>query len=388
MTDSVTRLPPKLGRRSPVSLRQRHECRDQARDLLMADVVLKAMAVAKVSPLQRLELLIQRMNHQHAAKYKEVSFKTQMERAQFLRRFFRDLKRKAGFRRLPDPLNLAHRHIQAMVAVWRREQLAPATIQTYLSFLRAFEIWVKKPGLVRRPEVYGLTPEEYVRHGVTRRDKSWSAKEVDIDGLIEQIDAADPHVGAMLRVIRAFGLRRKEAVMLRPHQAVVPFEATGLPWEKKRADEYLSILAGSKGGRQRYIPIDSPECQAAIDHAREFVRDRDGHLGKPGRTLKQSLRRFDYVMGKFGITRRQLGVTAHGLRHEALIERYETLTGLAAPVRGGEKAPVVVDREARLDVAEMAGHSRRRAAGAYLGAARSGRQEGEAGSEKVAEGGV
>jgi hypothetical protein len=38
-------------------------------------------------------------------------------------------------------------------------------------------------------------------------------------------------------------------------------------------------------------------------------------MGDPTRDLKRNLRRFDYVMEKFGITFAQLGVTAHGLRH-------------------------------------------------------------------------
>lgn len=344
-----------------------HLPRDQAADLERADAVLKACAAAPRSRLQVLNFLIRAMNQQHATKDKTVSFKTQKERAQFLYRFFRDLQEKAGFRNPPDPRHLAQRHIQAMVAVWRREKLAPATIQTYLSFLRAFEIWIKKPGLVRHPSFYGLVPEEYQRHGVADRDKSWSARDIDIDALIQTICAEDRYVGAQLRVMRAFGLRRKEAVMLRPWRVVVPFEATRLPWEKKRADEYLSILAGSKGGRQRYIPIDSPQCREAVAYAQSVVASKDDPMGNPALDLKQALDRFNYVLRKFGITKKQLGITAHGLRHEAMIECYEELTGQPAPVRGGGDIPRELDRQARQEVAEMAGHSRKRAASAYLG---------------------
>ena len=54
-----------------------------------------------------------------------------------VRRFFRDLGAKAGFKTLPDPRNLGHRHIQAMVDVWRSEHLAPATIRRKLAALSA-----------------------------------------------------------------------------------------------------------------------------------------------------------------------------------------------------------------------------------------------------------
>ena len=63
---------------------------------------------------------------------KTVSHKTRQERAQFLRRFFRDLNLKAGFKMARDPRNPGQKHIHAMVQVWHDERLAPATIQPYL----------------------------------------------------------------------------------------------------------------------------------------------------------------------------------------------------------------------------------------------------------------
>lgn len=68
-------------------------------------------------PLRVLEVLIELFNSQHTALEKTVSYKIRQERAQFLRRFFRDLKAKAGFNRVPDPRRLRQKHLQAMVAV-------------------------------------------------------------------------------------------------------------------------------------------------------------------------------------------------------------------------------------------------------------------------------
>lgn len=47
-----------------------------------------------------------------------------------------------------------------MVQVWHDERLAPATIQTYLSFLRELAMWMGKPGFVRVPAHYGLNLAE------------------------------------------------------------------------------------------------------------------------------------------------------------------------------------------------------------------------------------
>lgn len=319
----------------------------------------------KTAPAKVLEILIELFNTQHTALEKTVSHKTRNERAQFLRRFFRDLKTRAHFKTVPDPRNLKQKHIHSMVRVWQQDRLAPATIQTYLSFLRGLATWVGKHGLVRAPDHYGLSLVEYERHEYAQFDKGWSAHGVDIDALIAKVIEYDRHVGASLRLIQALGLRRKESVQFRPFDSVVAFEDTGLPADQKREDRYVRIRG--KGGRVRHIPLDSPARLAAVEFAQGIVSSRDAPLGDPARHLKQNLRRFDYVLEKFGVTARTLGVTGHGLRHEALIRFFGDVSGEVAPVRGGGSLPPEVDRAARRAVSELAGHARIRAAGAYLG---------------------
>ena len=322
----------------------------------------------QANPLRVLDLLIELFNTQHTALEKTVSHKTRRERADFLRRFFRDLRQKAGFKTVPDPRNLGDRHIRAMLAVWQAERLAPATIQTYLSFLRGLALWLGKPGFIRTPAHYGLTPAEYQRHEYAQHDKSWTAAGIDIDALIERVCAYDRYVGTSLRLIRAMGLRRKEAVMFRPHRCVVSFEATGLPPEERQADHYVRIKEGAKGGRLRYVPLDTPQRITALEFAQAVADGEDAHLGDPRRSLQRNLRRFDYVMARFRITAEGLGATAHGLRHEAMIDHYMGKSGgEAPPVRGGGPVPPDLDLKARLAAAQLAGHNRVRASGAYLG---------------------
>lgn len=321
----------------------------------------------EADPMWVLELLLRLFNARHTSRDKTVSHKTRQERAQFLRRAFDDLHTRCGFKTLPDPRNLGQRHVQALVDLWQRQRLSPATVQTYLSFLRGLAQWVGKPGLIREPAHYGLALENYQRHGYGLRDRSWSAQAMDIDGTVERICEFDPHVGAALRLIRAFGLRRKEAVMFRPHTCVVPFDATSLPAPQREADRYVRIKAGAKGGRERFIPLSTSERLAALAYAQRVAGSHDAHLGNPGHDLKQNLRRFHYVLDKFGVTAKALGVTAHGLRHEALIDHFELLTGATPPVRGGTDLPAEVERPARAAVATLAGHARVRVADAYLG---------------------
>jgi site-specific recombinase XerC len=367
--------PPRPSRRrqqpgSPGRIPIQQPERQQAWAGLAPREILARYRIGKAAPLRVLEVMLTLFNALHTSMEKTVSHKTRQERAQFLRRFFRDLHEKAGFKKLPDPRNLGQKHLRAMVKVWQAEHLKPATIQTYLSFLRGFAMWTGKHGFVREPAYYGLDVAEYQRHEYAQRDKSWSAQHVDIDAVVDQVVAHDRYVGASLRLIRAFGLRRKESLLFRPHRGVVTFEDTALAPEEKTADRYVRVQG--KGGRVRFVPVDSPAREAAVAFAQEVAVGADAHMGDPAKDLKRNLRRFDNVLRKFGIAAAQLGVTAHGLRHEALIDHYEALTGGTPPVRGGVAPPPEVDHAARLAVARMAGHSRVRSAGAYLGPARAG----------------
>lgn len=321
------------------------------------------------TPVNRvMDVLIELFNPLHTALEKTVSHKTRYERAHFLRRFFRELHSDAGFKLAPDPRNLGQRHVQAMVKVWQRRKLSPGTIQTYLSFLRGLAMWLNKPGFIRKPEHYGLTPQEYERHENAQRDKSWSGNGINIEALLAQVSAYDARIGASMRLMVRVGLRRKESVMCRPYAHVHPFEATGLPDEQREADRYL--WTKGKGGRPRWLALATVEQQAAIAHARSVVSGHDAHMGAPDRDLKSNLRRLDYALRKFGLTKRESGTTGHGARHDHLQGEYEDTTGTPAPVRGGGPVDPDLDRQARVRVARVAGHARLRSAGAYIGAIR------------------
>ncbi len=70
-----------------------------------------------------------------------------------------------------------------------------------------------------------------------------------------------------------------------------------------------------------------------IDQAVDW--GKHAHTGDAERDVKQNRVRFGCVLRKFGITSKGLGITAHGLRHEAQIEEYSATTGQEPPLRGG-----------------------------------------------------
>ena len=304
---------------------------------------------------RELQDIINRNNGRHAVKAKNVSFKTMHDRANFLFAFFAELRRNDERNYKVLPLGLKGRHMQFMVSRWVRRGLSPGTIQVYLSYLRVFAGWIGKDGMVLPPPAYVSDPVLVQRAHVATFDHSWSAHSIDCDFLIGQVGEFDPFVGAQLAMCLAFGLRVKEAIMFQPCSAITE-DGTS-----------ISLLRGTKGGRVRLVPIETEAKRAALDLARRVAGTAIGHLGEPRRSLQQNRTRFYTVMARFGVTRRQLGVTAHGLRHQYANDRYTNLTGAASPVRGGERTGSDVARAARLQVAEELGHAREKITAAYLG---------------------
>ena len=333
---------------------------------------------------RQLQDKINEHNRQHGSKPKGVSNKTMHERACSLFRSF-TLLRRLGYQF--DLNNLAGRHIQVLVDYWtgnarvadlcRQRGLAmlerphsTAYIEQQLSFLRVYgDTWIGKPGMVHPLADYVDDPARFKRSYIAKEDRSWEGNQVEFTSVVEKVEAIDPRVAAQLALQLAFGLRRKEAVMFMPHIAVVPAES--VPTSQHASERYavfLSVRRGTKGGRLRFVAIRNDEQRSALDLALQFAPRPSSHLGHPGLSLKQSLKRFDNVMQKVGLTKRQLGVTAHGLRHQFAHEFHIELTGVQAPVRGGD---VCADPEtlkaALLEIARQLGHSRPQITNVYLG---------------------
>ncbi len=333
---------------------------------------------------RQLQDKINEHNRQHGSKPKGVSNKTMHERAGSLFRSF-TLLRRLGYQF--DLNNLAGRHIQMLVDYWTgnariadrsRQRGVPMLerphstpyIEQQLSFLRVYgDTWIGKPGMVHPLADYVDDPARFKRFYAAKEDRSWEGNAVEFKGVVETVAAIDPRVAAQLALLLAFGLRRKEAVMFMPHSAVVSAES--VPTSQHASDRYavfLRIKRGTKGGRLRFVAIRNDDQRAALELALQFAPHPSSHVGHPGLSLKQSLKRFDNVMQKAGITKRQLGVTAHGLRHQFAHEFHVELTGVQAPVRGGDIcADPHMLKVALQEIARQLGHNRAQISRAYVG---------------------
>lgn len=259
------------------------------------------------------------------------------------------------------------KHIEALVERWMAEGIAAGTIQNRLTTLRTLCSWLGKSGIVQRTEKYGEGhhPDRLKRAVVATEDKSWSAKGISPEAMIRAANEIDRHVGLQMKVIHAFGLRREEAVQFKPH--------------KVDEGDVLRIRDGTKGGRERMVPVENDYQRQVLQEAKGSVSKWDSHIGAPGKTLKQNLDRFSYVMKKLGLTKKGLGATAHGLRHQRLNDIFEEIAGVPSPVRqmtaGGEggvtKGDPYLWKRAQQKVSHVAGHARLSISTAYTGSPRS-----------------
>lgn len=319
-------------------------------------------AYLPVTFMDELSLLIK--NNAKAAanrRTKIVGLETMAKRHSVLLRCFKEL-RAMGYK-FESPHNLKQKHVEALARAWEQHGLAAATIANRLSTLRVFAGWIGKPTMVQESASFVANPDSVRRVQVATRDKSWSAQEIDADALIGQVYLFDWRVGLQLKLIQCFGLRKREAVMFKPLKAI------------KLATNTVTIRDGTKGGRERTLEIRTEQQKSVVAQVLEKVKTVNQTLSHPDLDLKQSMRRFEYVVERFGITQDGLGITVHGLRHQYFCDLYFQLTGMEAPVRRYGNLNACIDRLehdiARALVSREAGHSRLNITNAYIGSERA-----------------
>jgi hypothetical protein len=96
-----------------------------------------------------------------------------------------------------------------------------------------------------------------------------------------------------------------------------------------------------------------------LTEALKYANPRTGLTTPESFTILSWRNHYNWLMRKYGITKDDLGITSHGLRYEWLQAYYKTLTGVDAPIKGGElRADFEVHREAMKTAIEAVGHAR------------------------------
>lgn len=295
--------------------------------------------------------LLHQFNHLAADLVTRVSFATSRSRSVILLQAFKVLHEKGMHIRRPH--NFCPKHMQVLVDHWVSQKLSASTLQLRFSIFRVFCVWISKHGMLRDINDFLIDPSVAKRTGVTRTDKSWTGKGVNVREKIEEVFMRDRHVGVQLLVSWAFMLRPEEAMKLKPHLA--------------DQGAYLVADAGTKGGRPRPVTIRHDWQRNVLEFAKSYANQTTGSLIPDEYKYVSWRNHFYKICEECGISRKH-GIVPHGLRHEGANDLYKELTGADSPARGGtEIVDKWLDHVARIKVAQTLGHARKQVTGAYLG---------------------
>ena len=272
---------------------------------------------------------------------REGSHATQAKRERMLTLIANQLH-EMGYRGM-NVRSLKPKHIEALVEKWREQELNTGTIKNRMAAIRWWANKVDKRNVVARSnEHYGIPDRRFV----TNESKAKTATQ-------EQLEKVkDEHIRMSLELQQAFGLRREEAMKIRPCIA-------------DQGDHLFLQRSWTKGGRERIVPIRTEQQREVLDRAHRLAGR--GSLIPSNRNYVQQMRVYE------GNTRRAGLHHMHGLRHAYAQARYEDLTGWTCPAAGGPVAKELIpeqleqDRKARLTISRELGHERSAVVSAYLG---------------------
>jgi site-specific recombinase XerC len=269
-----------------------------------------------------------------------------------------------------DISEIGKTHAVKLIKHWGQRGQAASTIQNKISILRRFLTFIGKDTAIPKGEALktwlnqqGVTAP-VTRQNIPTESKAWDENSVDLHKVLAELSKESAITAIQLEVQAAFGLRMKESIQLNP----------------KAADcgTFLRVVHGTKGGLPRDVDFDDDPVMRewqrdVLERAKLYAeQNRKGTLSLQGKRLDQSKAHFYYQCRKVGITRDQLGVTAHGLRHQYAARRYARLSGMGAPVT--KNAPLHVtdevrsaDLAAREQVSRELGHFRPDITQAYTG---------------------
>ncbi len=272
---------------------------------------------------------------------RDGSFKTQADRHRVLQMCANQLH-TLGYK-LEKVNNLGLRHINVLIDHWKERNLSSATIKNYVSHLRWLSEKIGKPSLL---------PKSNTQLGIENRKYLNNEENKAVRLAQEQLGKIrDPHLKASIELQREFGLRKEEALKIRPEIA-------------NKGDKLYLRASWCKGGRERYVPVLTEPQRNALNNAKEIAKG--GSLIPPEKSYKQQAKSYDKATAKAGFN-------GHGLRHQYAQDRYKELTGRDCPKAGGlpykehSSEQKEADKEARQVIAEELGHGRIEITNNYLG---------------------
>lgn len=265
---------------------------------------------------------------------KDGSFKTQADRAKSLKQSINALY-TAGYQ-LEHVKYIKQRHIKYLVDHWlNEERLGAGSIKNRMSHLRWLMQKLNKPNLIPSNNKLNIPKRVYI----TNQDKS---RELTAEDLAK---IPDDYMQMSLQAQKLFGLRMEESLKIQPYVA-------------ERGDQLFIKGSWAKGGKDRYIPILTIEQRQWLDDCKSLVKFKNHSLIPADTSFKTYYERFRKRCTRTGIDSR------HGLRHAYAQRRYQEITGMLSPIKGGLSSKEMneeqhaLDKTARLQISVELGHER------------------------------
>ena len=275
------------------------------------------------------------------ARNKDGSFATQANRASILNQAAKTLQ-KAGFKNLAAT-SLKPKHVDTLLKAWQAQKLSIGTIKNRMAAVRWWAEKVGKPNVVPRTnDAAGIGRRSYV-------GKETKAQTLD---QVQLAKLGHDRLRVSLELQQAFGLRREEAMKFQPGYA-------------DKGDHLTLKGSWCKGGREREIPVLTPDQRLVLDKAHALAGK--GSLIPSDKSYKEWLATYEKATSRAGLE------NLHGLRHGYAQGRYETLTGFKSPLAGGPSRDQLTEEQrqadyaARMVISEELGHGREEVTAVYLG---------------------
>lgn len=266
---------------------------------------------------------------------------------------FADWAREEGIKWLEDvDRQLVEAYGQELAERVEAGEMAASTAQNYLSAVNT----VMSLATHGKWESVSPTKDCGIDQRSSIRESAPGA--LDREAYGRALDAVRSELGdraaAVVELARELGLRSKEASLL---------DARGA-YQEAISKGSISLVEGTKGGRHREIPITSEKQLEALFRASQ-AQGSDRSMIPSDQTWKSW--REGTLRDAREIVQQHTGGGLHDLRAAYACERYQELTGHAAPVAGGEITDRSADHEAREQIAEELGHGRIDVVSEYIG---------------------
>lgn len=281
--------------------------------------------------------------------------------------------------------NITNKHVGAVVDVWKKQGLTPATIKGNMSAVRLVTRYFGNDRIHEDNAAFGIDNRKYINN----LDRSLS--EDEFNKAVKQLKLGekeyDRNIAAMFLLERHLGLRTEEAAKFNPASLM--------------QDGRVFVCYGTKGGRERFINIVTPKGRQAIEYAKQFINGKRDNLipNEEGMTERKWMTHYYNRIREVGISKRTTGASGHGNRHAYAQERYESMTGFPPPCKFIKLSDFIdksvevagenwekIDKDARLILKAELGHGPQRddVVSQYLGSsARDWDHSDDGGSEET-----